>query len=98
MTEVEQLRKAVAAPCRRYPVRRLRLFGSLARNEGSDSSDVDLLVTFEPGAKVGLLMLARMQRELSELLGLNVDLVPEDGLKPHVAAEVLNDARVLFET
>lgn len=57
---------------------------------------LESLVTFEPGARVGFLTLARMQRELAELLGRKVDLVPKGGLKPVIRDSVLATARVLY--
>lgn len=88
--------EALAALCRRYSVRELSVFGSAARGESTPESDVDLLVEFEPQAHVGFLTLARMSRELSELLGRKVDLVPKGGLKPLIRNEILSEAEVLF--
>jgi len=82
--------------CRRYQVRELALFGSILGPDFSSSSDVDLLVTFEPAARVTFLTLARMQRELEALLGRDVDLIPKDGLKPVIRNQVLATARVLY--
>jgi predicted nucleotidyltransferase len=82
--------------CRRYRVRELALFGSAASGSFGEASDIDLLVTFEPEARVGFLALARMQRELEELLGRKVDLVPKGGLKPAIRDAVLSTARVLY--
>ncbi len=84
--------------CRRFQARRLSMFGSALRGELSEDSDIDLLVEFEPGARVGLLTLSRMQRELSELWGRKVDLVPRTGLKKAIRDVVLAQARVLYET
>jgi len=82
--------------CRRHKIRELALFGSmLGTNHGPDS-DIDLLVTFEPAARVTFLTLARMQRELETLLGRAVDLVPRDGLKPVIRNQILATARVLY--
>ena len=86
----------IAAFCRRNQVRSLALFGSVLREDFSSSSDVDVLVAFEPGARVGFLALGRLQRELSALLGRPVDLVPLDGLKPMLREEVLPRAEVLY--
>jgi predicted nucleotidyltransferase len=86
----------IAAFCRRNRVRSLALFGSVLREDFGLGSDVDVLVAFEPGARVGFLALGRMQRELSALLGRPVDLVPLDGLKPVVREEVLPRAEVLY--
>jgi len=82
--------------CRRYQVRELALFGSMLRQDYRSDSDVDLLVSFEPAARVTFLTLARMQRELEALLGRTVDLVPKDGLKPVIRDHVLATARVLY--
>jgi predicted nucleotidyltransferase len=82
--------------CRRYQVRELALFGSMLRQEHRPDSDVDLLVSFAPAARVTFLTLARMQRELEALLGRKVDLVPKDGLKPIIREHILATARVLY--
>lgn len=82
--------------CRRNHVRNLALFGSVVRGDFHPDSDVDVLVEFEPGARVGFLALGRMQRELSALFGRPVDLVPRDGLKPIIREDVLSGAEVLY--
>jgi len=82
--------------CRRYRVRELALFGSALRDDFEAESDVDLLVEFEPEAQVGFMTLARMQRELSDILHRPVDLVPKGGLKPKIRQAVLSSAEVLY--
>jgi predicted nucleotidyltransferase/plasmid stabilization system protein ParE len=82
--------------CRHYQVRELALFGSVLRQEHRPDSDVDLLVSFAPVARVTFLTLARMQRELEVLLGRKVDLVPKDRLKPIIREQILATARVLY--
>jgi len=82
--------------CRRYKVRELALFGSMLGPNYSPDSDIDLLVSFEPAARVTFLTLAKMQRELEALLRRPVDLVPKDGLKPVIRNQVLATARVLY--
>jgi len=82
--------------CRRYQVRELALFGSMLRPDSGPDSDIDLLVSFEPAARVTFLTLAKMQRELETLLGRAVDLVPKDGLKPVIRNQILATARVLY--
>lgn len=86
----------LTAICLRYHVRELSLFGSALKENSRPDSDVDLLVEFDPHARIGFLSLAHLQRELSELLGRPVDLVPKGGLKPRIRAEVLAEAEVLF--
>ena len=82
--------------CRQYQVRELALFGSMLRQDRRPESDIDLLVSFQPTARVTFLTLARMQRELATLLGRKVDLVPKDGLKPVIREHILATARVLY--
>jgi uncharacterized protein len=82
--------------CRRNRVQELALFGSILTEHFGDESDIDLLITFQPGARVGFLALARAQRELEDLLGRKVDLVPKGGLKPAIRDSVLASARVLY--
>ena len=88
--------KDLARICARYRVRELAVFGSAARGELRPDSDVDLLVVFDAEARVGLITLGRLQRELADVFGRPVDLVPRDGLKPGLKDEVLADARTLY--
>ncbi|MCY3018901.1 MAG: nucleotidyltransferase family protein [Planctomycetota bacterium] len=86
----------IEAFCQRYGVRELAVFGSTVSGTCNAESDIDLLVEFRPEARPGFLTLARMQRELSELLGRKVDLVPKAGLKPLIREEILATAKVLY--
>jgi predicted nucleotidyltransferase len=83
--------------CRRHGIRSLRLFGSGARNELRDDSDVDLLVEFQPDPTPGLFGIARLELELRELLGREVDLRTAGDLSPYVRVEVVATARVLYD-
>ena len=65
----------------RWKVRELAVFGSLLRSDFGPSSDVDLLVTFEPDAPWGLVDHERMEQELADILGRQVDLVSRVGLE-----------------
>lgn len=86
----------IAEICRRYRVHELSLFGSFRRGTARPDSDVDFLVEFEPGTKIGFMSLARMSRELSVVLNRQVDLVPKKGLKDTIRLAVLSDAEVLY--
>ena len=68
-------RDRIAEFCRRNRILRLELFGSVLRDDFRPDSDVDILVEFEPGAKVGLFALVEMTEELEKMLGRKVDLV-----------------------
>ena len=83
-------RRAVIDLSERRGVRNIRVFGSVARGDDHQGSDIDLLVDVDDG--VGLVGLAGVARELSELLGVSVDVVPADSLKRTIRAEVLAEA------
>jgi hypothetical protein len=92
--EVDEI--SLADLCRRYQVRELALFGSAARGEVRADSDIDLLVEFLPGARIGLMDYAGLMLDLSKLLGRKVDLVSKNGLKPLIRASVLSETRLLY--
>lgn len=87
--------KALAEICDRNDIKRLRLFGSLVRNEGDEASDVDLLAEF--AGRKSLLDLVRVERELAEHFGRKVDLLTEKELSPYLRERILRDARVVYE-
>lgn len=74
-------RARLAEWCQRWKVHRLAVFGSLLRPDFGPSSDVDLLVTFEPTAAWSLIDHARMEQELTDIIGRPVDLVSRAGLE-----------------
>lgn len=82
--------------CRRHTIHSLAVFGSALRDDFNADSDIDLLVEFEPQAVVGFLKLAVVQRELGELIGRKIDLVPKSGLKPLIRESVLSSARTIY--
>ena len=88
--------KELADLCRRYSVKELAVFGSVARGEARPDSDVDLLVEFLPEARIGLLEHIAAQRELSALLGRNVDLVTKPALRIELRDEILAQARTIY--
>jgi uncharacterized protein len=71
----------------------VRIFGSVARGEADEQSDIDLLVDLEP--KRSLLDLAGLLVDLEELLGCKVDVVPEDSLRKRIKDRVLKEAIAL---
>jgi predicted nucleotidyltransferase len=75
-----------------FGVARLSLFGSFARDQGEEDSDVDLLVEFS--RPIGLFEFVRLQRQLGERLGHRVDLVTLAALKPQLRDRILHEAVV----
>ena len=75
-----------------YGVKNIRLFGSISRGEGGVGSDIDLLVEFEPSAHIGMFEFSRLRRELSQLLGCDVDLATPDALHKGMKEDILSEA------
>lgn len=92
---IEISRERIAAFCRANGIRRLALFGSILRDDFRPESDVDVLVEFQPGVRVGLAFF-RMQDELSSILGRKVDLHTPGSLSKYFRAEVLDEAEALY--
>jgi len=88
----------LTAFCRGNRIRRLALFGSILRDDFRPDSDVDVLVEFEPGVRVGMIRLAGMEIELSEILGRKVDLNTPGFLSPHYRDRVLAEAQVHYDS
>jgi predicted nucleotidyltransferase len=66
------------------------VFGSVARGEDTAESDIDLIVDLAP--RTGLVSLGSLERELEKVLGVAVDVVPADSLRPKMQAEVEAEA------
>ena len=76
----------------KYGVKDIRLFGSIARGDADAGSDVDVLVEFDPTARIGLFEFSRLRHELSQLFGCKVDLVTPDALHTEMKEEILKEA------
>ena len=87
---LETLRKHLPELARKYHVRSLEVFGSFVRNEQTEGSDLDLLVTFDEVP--GLLRYIEIEYHLSDLLGIKVDLVMPTSLKPRIGQNILREA------
>ena len=84
--------------CQRHHIRRLAFFGSVLRDDFGPDSDIDVLVEFEPGHTPGLITLAGMEIELSQLLGRKADLRTPAELSHYFRQEVLDTAQVQYES
>jgi len=94
---IEVNRQELDEFCRRNSIRRLSLFGSVLTERFSESSDVDVLVEFEAGTRVGYLKMAAMERELSEVFGgRKVDLRTPGELSRYFRDEVLRTAAIQY--
>src|SRR5215207_10492185 len=87
---LEVLRQQVPTLTARYSVETLEVFGSYVRSEQKQDSDLDILVTF--GEVSSLLTFIAIENYLSDLLGIKVDLVMKDSLKPNIGQQILREA------
>ncbi len=87
--------KEITEFSRRNRIRRLALFGSALRDDFRPDSDLDILVEFETDTRIGLRFFA-LQRELTELIGRQVDLNTPGFLSPYFRDEVLAEAEDLY--
>ena len=90
-------KEEIEALCRKHGVLSLALFGSAARGELKPESDVDLLIEFKPGARVGLFELQDIQSEFAAILGRPVDLAGSAILRnPYRRRAILRDLRPIY--
>lgn len=88
--------RAHESELRQAGIRRLSLFGSVARGDAESDSDVDLAAELDPEAHIGLFALGALERRLAELLGRKVDLLPEPVEKPRLRANIDRDRQRAF--
>jgi predicted nucleotidyltransferase len=90
-------RDKIAEFCRRNRIRKLSLFGSVLRGDFDSQSDIDILVEFEPGARVGMIRLAGLELELGEIIGRKVDLNTQGFLSKYYRDRVVSEAEVQYD-
>ena len=85
----------IAEFCQKNAIAKLSLFGSILRTDFRPDSDIDLLVEFIPGNKIGW-RIVTMEIELTEMLGRQVDLRTPEELSQYFRQKVLDSAQVLY--
>ncbi len=89
-TALQSRRNDILRIAARHGARNVRVFGSVARGDARSDSDVDILVDMEPGRS--LFALGGLLYDLQTLLGVDVDVVTEKGLRPRIRAQVMQEA------
>ena len=90
-------RKKIAEFCQRWSINEFALFGSVLRADFRPDSDVDVLVSIDPKAHIGLFEIAEMGLELEDMFKRPVDLVEKEGLRnPYRRSEILSTAKVVY--
>jgi len=87
----------IADFCRRNRIQRLSFFGSVLRDDFTPQSDIDVLIEFETGAKVGFIRFAGIAIELEEILGHRIDLNTPNGLSRYFRDEVISQSEVMYD-
>ncbi|MGB4864051.1 MAG: nucleotidyltransferase domain-containing protein [Tepidiformaceae bacterium] len=90
-------REKLAQFCAANGIRRLSLFGSTLHGTNHPGSDIDLLVEFEQGKRIGLFGVAGLELELTELLGRKVDLRSAADLSRYFRQAVVDEAEPIYE-
>ena len=93
----QTMQQTIAEYFKTQPVLKAWLFGSFARGEEREDSDVDILVKFDRTLPIGLFAYVRMNRELEERLGRKVDLVEEGTLRPAAQITANRDLKLIYE-
>jgi uncharacterized protein len=88
---IATLRRHLPDLARHYHIKALGVFGSYIRNEQTPESDLDVLVEFDDTAHHGLLTVARIENEMSDMLGIKVDLVLRGGLRRVIGQRILEE-------
>lgn len=94
--KIEISRERIAEFCRKHHIRKFSFFGSVISEHFTKDSDVDVLVEFEPRQVVGLLRMAGMELELSEIIGRKVDMRTPADLSRYFREQVLSIAEVQY--
>jgi predicted nucleotidyltransferase len=90
-------RKKIAAFCKHWSITEFSVFGSVLREDFRPDSDIDVLVSIDPKAQIGLFEIAQMQIELENLFKRPVDLLEKEGLRnPYRRHEILSTAEVIY--
>lgn len=86
---IKKLQKMLPELKKKYPIKYIGVFGSYVRGEQNSSSDLDILVEFN--GSITLFGYAKLENELSDELGVKVDLVSKTALKPRIGKHILSE-------
>jgi hypothetical protein len=93
--DTKNLEKKLLPILQSYGASKIGIFGSYARNEADPDSDLDLLVDFTD--RKSLLTLVKIKRELTQALGIEVDLLTEAAISPHLIDRIKSELRIIYQ-
>jgi len=92
---LDEIESTLVSILAKYGVRKIGLFGSFARGEQGADSDLDVLVDFKE--RKSLLTLVRIERELSEQIGIKVDLLTQQAISPYLVDRIKSELKVIYQ-
>ena len=90
-------KEQIAEFCQRNQIMKFAFYGSVLRDDFKPESDVDILIDLEPNHSIGLMKMAHMENELSDLIGRKVDLRTPQDLSKYFRDKVVSEAETIFE-
>ena len=94
MLNKEEIFEKITKELNKQGASKIAVFGSYARGEEKTESDIDVLVEFSP--RKSLLEFVRIERELSEALGIKVDLLTEKAISPYLIDEIKRQMKIIY--
>lgn len=91
----EDVKEKIISVLVKHGIKKISIFGSYVRNEATPSSDLDILVEFPE--EISLLDHVGLEMELSEALGMKIDLLSQNGISPFMKNHILDEAIVIYE-
>lgn len=95
-SKIAKYQKNIIDTAKKLDITYLALFGSYARGEEKDGSDIDILVDFDVAKRKSLFDVMQAEEELTLLLGKKVDLVTRAGLSKHIKPYIVNDLQLIY--
>jgi predicted nucleotidyltransferase len=87
--------KAIIRICQEHDISKIGIFGSMARGEANDQSDIDLLIEFSK--RKSLLTVIALERQLSAMLGRKIDLLTEAAISPYLRDRIKQETQIIYE-
>lgn len=92
--KLEEIKDIIVKVLKKHNVKRAAIFGSIARGEATEESDIDIVIEFE--GRKSLLDLVDLKLELQELLGKKVDVITYNSINPLLKEQILNEQKILL--
>jgi predicted nucleotidyltransferase len=92
--QVNSIKELILSVLKNYPIKKAAIFGSFARNEANDESDIDLLI--EPSKSITIFDVLRLERDLSKVTSRKIDVVEYTAIKSSIRSNILKDAIVIL--